>query len=953
MPPNKSWIGLFFLIGINACWAEEKAVVITLFDFEQGVSEWRANPWSGGKGYVEPAPETKFGRGALRVRYENVPQGCNMISPYFAPDAPWRQGDYDALCFWLKGDGTPSYLHVYLASEVGDFAPTHSGQVPLSSTQWQRFCLKFDNLWNREGRPFQLAHLKRIYFGASGTHEALIDHVQLQKRLRNVPLEPQDHAGPAAITPALFADSQEKYFLTFDPHSVLEPSLHATLTIQWPQQKPLQTKQTLLGQQAQEELWLALPGQPTAAGQGQMTLSLHTLAGERCYLGRFRFPVAEKIAPLEPEELQLVPRPKFVRLHPYTLKLPAKLSAYIFSQEQLARVGLRHIQQDLGRIWGRSVDLKRPREQKWRLAVLVLTPEYERPEIPTEIGEHLAQLRPQGYVLHINNKEILLAALDEAGMHNAALTLKQALLTASPSAEEATAPGLTVVDWPSLPIRAVNIGLPTTRWGYPNDAPVSADFFRDFLQRTVVDLKFNVVGLEVLQGMKFESHPEMNGPAAWSKEEVRRIVEFLQEQGVDVFPIVNSLGHANWLVIPFPEYREDNDSQTLCTRHPRIRAVLTDIYEEVRDVFSPRYFHFGLDEIRWQTLNVPPEKRCPRCAGLDKRQLFEEHVQFLHAYAKSRQMQMLMWADMLLPQHNGGPPFFLADTLERLPKDIILCNWSATLAPLSLWDLQRRGFTVWKCNSRGVNSAQLPFVAGNMWGIWSKTPWLTESCWRALSYSYLNQIVASEYSWNVYPDVMADGVPLESEFFVRRPLAQQRLAAVRKPDMGAICENLAPGEQRIQVAGLKLQPWAAPTREKKIFPVGKPCSVLYALITAELPSAKRKEFEEEFKKKENWQGVPVGQFIFRYEDGSQEAEPILYAYHLRAAEPADTFPYAYGALATTLLTAEEQNKKWAYLIAFANPQPQKHVAEIIFQPGNLAAQPELWALALRSVRRTD
>jgi len=79
-----------------------------------------------------------------------------------------------------------------------------------------------------------------------------------------------------------------------------------------------------------------------------MTLSLHTLAGERCYLGRFRFPVAEKIAPLEPEELQLVPRPKFVRLHPYTLKLPAKLSAYIFSQEQLARVGLRHIQQDSG-----------------------------------------------------------------------------------------------------------------------------------------------------------------------------------------------------------------------------------------------------------------------------------------------------------------------------------------------------------------------------------------------------------------------------------------------------------------------------------------------------------------------------------------------------------------------------------------------------------------------------
>jgi len=932
------------------CLAADQPVVLPLFDFENGIPGWLANPWSGGKGFVEASPDAKFGKGALRVRYENIPQACNMICPYFADDAPWRDGDYDALCFWMKGDGTPSYVTVILEAEVGGKVLTFSGQAALSSKQWRRFCLKFDTLWNREDQSFNLKTFKRLYFGTGGTHEAVIDQIELQRTLRAVPVLPVDNGGPAALTPLLYADRTQQYFLSFDPQTVLEPTVSATLTVQWPEKKAKDLMRNIATQAATEETWLPLPSAPDADGTGRLGLKLTEPTGTLCYAGQFSFPVAMGAPRLPVSNLQIIPQPKLMLQHPTKLKVPGEMSAYIVSQPKMAQVGLERIKGDMAAQCGCRVSYNHKAMQDLKPAVLIIAPNYERPQLPEEVTDRLGMLRADGYVLYADRSEIVLAALDEDGMRNGAITLKQAVQSASPSAEETVVPGMTVVDWPSLSIRAVNIGLPTSRWGYPNDAPVSVDFFIDHLQRTVVDQKINMVGLEVAQGMKFDRHPEIAGPAAWSKADVRRIVDFLKGNGVEVFPLVNSLGHANWLTIPLPQFREDVDEHQLCTRHPDVRKVLEDVYDECVEVFSPRYFHFGLDEIRWQTLDLPPEKRCPRCAGLDKRDLFVEHVKWLDGYARSHNLQMMMWADMILPEHNGGPPFQLADTIDKLPGDIVMCDWSATLAPLSLWDLQRRGFTVWKCNSRGANSGDLPFIAGNMWGIWTKSPWLTESCWPAIGYAYPNQLVAAEYGWNPYPDMMANGVPLTGEWLAQRALAQRRVAMPLAANTGATVDSVEPVDTPLKLAGMTLRPWAKGVDAEKSFAVGRAASVVYALVAAELPAEARKGFLDEFKKAANWQGVPIGQVVLKYADGTEAALPILYGYHVRAVAPEEEFPQAYGAMATTTMG---EAKQMAYLVALMNPSPEQAVAEVRFAPGTLGARPVLWGLATRSVWRPN
>lgn len=931
-----------------AGWAQPTPGLVTLFDFEGGSDGWSGNPWGGGKCAPALSTRTKFGKGALQVTYDEIKEGGNVISPYFPDDANWRNGGYDRICLWLRGDGSSDYLTLYLESGDRDKPLVYSARLPLESKQWRRFCLKFDTFWNRQNLPFDLPTFRRLYFGVTGTHEALIDQIGLQKPLRAIPLELLDGGGPAALSPELYADRDGWYFLTFDAQAVLEPTVTADVTVTWPQKKGTKLLKTFAAQAATGEVWVTLPGMPDQEGDGRLAIRLDEQAGNLCYTGKFSFPVALEAIRLEPTTLQPVPRPKQIVYHPGFFSLTRRLQAHVLSQPDVAMVAVKKLQEELGLRYGRELIYRPEKLYKNDVAFLAITNPDGRASIPEEVQDKLEELREQGYVLHVNEDEIVLAAKDAAGMRYAAITLMQMIGSVSASAQEARAPQLTAADWPTCRWRAINLGLPTTRWGHPNDAPIPVEYFIDYLRRTVVEQKFNMVGLEIAQGMKYDRHPEIGGPAAYTKDEVRRIVTFLKSNGIEAFPLIQTLGHANWLVIPHPELREDGDENALCTRHPQTRQILRDCFEEAIEVFDPRYIHFGLDEIRWVTERVPPDKRCPRCRGVDKREIFADQVKWLHGFAAASNLQMMMWADMVLPEHNGGQPFNLASTLDQLPKDIIMCDWSTTLAPLSLWDLERRGFAVIKSNSAGVNNAQAPFVIGNMWGVWAKTPWLTESLWDIREFCYLPALVAAEYSWNVYPDVMADGVQILPRFFNDRPLLQRRLAAPADPSGGEAVTALQPGPLMVTVAGLKLQPFGEPVTVEKTMEAARNASSVYVLLGADLPEAERGKFLDEFRKGENWRGVPIGQLQFTYADGTSEKQPILYGTHLRAVSLDERFPQVLEALGTAPVGG-----RMGYLIQWVNPHPQTALASITFTPSSLAAKPLLLGLSTRDVWGID
>ena len=313
-------------------------------------------------------------------------------------------------------------------------------------------------------------------------------------------------------------------------------------------------------------------------------------------------------------------------------------------------------------------------------------------------------------------------------------------------------------------------------------------------------------------------------------------------------PGENSLGHANWLCIPHKELAEDGDVHQICTSNPDSKRIMLEIYQELIDLFDAKYFHVGLDEIRWKTHLLPEDQRCPLCRGKSKQDIFVEWVQMLHDFLAGRNVKMMMWGDMILPGHNGGPPYNLAETVDRLPKDVIICNWSSTLVPDASHWYRRQGYEeVIKANSRGTTLEDQQWVMGNMMGMWFKVPWLHEHVLSKLSsYMYSSQLLAAEYSWNFWPDNFAAGVPLDAEFFASRPLMQWRLGADPVPDAeaphaivfaGTPVEGLPAGEVSFGALSFDVNPATAlapgPGGQATI-EVGGPVRALYLLQAARL-----------------------------------------------------------------------------------------------------------------------
>ncbi len=109
----------------------------------------------------------------------------------------------------------------------------------------------------------------------------------------------------------------------------------------------------------------------------------------------------------------------------------------------------------------------------------------------------------------------------------------------------------------------------------------------EILVDKAIENGFNQIVLDLGEGVRYGSHPELAHPGAWTRERVREEVKALRERGIELIPKLNfSAGHDMWLgdygkMIGLPKYYE----------------VCRDLITEVYNLFDkPRYIHIGMDE---------------------------------------------------------------------------------------------------------------------------------------------------------------------------------------------------------------------------------------------------------------------------------------------------------------------------------------------------------------------
>ena len=289
-----------------------------------------------------------------------------------------------------------------------------------------------------------------------------------------------------------------------------------------------------------------------------------------------------------------------------------------------------------------------------------------------------------GFAIAVTKRGICVAAKDPKGLVFGLGVLSDSIKMVSGDVGEARVPLMTVVDWPRMGVRLFDdMARCSIRY-----QKYDADFYADIFERFVLPSRFNMLAIEPGAMYKWASAPYSPvKQSAWDRDEFEHLVDRINANAVSVVPKMNGLGHVDTSPLGNDEanrrYGEDGDKMVLCTANPETDKMLFDTFSEILSIcsrnpkYAPHYFHAGMDEVRWQTDELPPERRCKLCAGREKNAIFLEQVNRIDDWCRARGLKMVMWADMIRAYHNGLNKFRCFDIEHQIPKDVIYDNWSS------------------------------------------------------------------------------------------------------------------------------------------------------------------------------------------------------------------------------------------------------------------------------------
>ncbi|NEW82348.1 MAG: family 20 glycosylhydrolase [Mariniphaga sp.] len=315
----------------------------------------------------------------------------------------------------------------------------------------------------------------------------------------------------------------------------------------------------------------------------------------------------------------------------------------------------------------------------------------------------------EGYVLHVSNKMVFIGGWDDSGAFFGMQSLRQLIQNGNGKEIQ----GLKVTDWPNMPFRGIRLYVP---------GPENFVFFNRFIKDFMALYKYNKLIMEV-NCMRLDKHPEVN--AGWiefskymqytrsnstlglhgenknsshhdcgdgyiiEKKDVRNIVEFANQNFIEVIPEIPSLTHGYYLLTRHPELAEypgDKWPDTYCPSNPASYKLMFDVYDEYMEVIKPKMVHIGHDE--WWGA---PMGNCPLCTGKDHSELFAGDITKIHDYFAKKGVKIAMWGDYLLESvrdtlkqdrisSNGmkyqTPGAVRPEIVQKsIPKDILIFNW--------------------------------------------------------------------------------------------------------------------------------------------------------------------------------------------------------------------------------------------------------------------------------------
>ncbi len=137
----------------------------------------------------------------------------------------------------------------------------------------------------------------------------------------------------------------------------------------------------------------------------------------------------------------------------------------------------------------------------------------------------------------------------------------------------------------------------------------------------------------------------------YTKEDIREIVAYAKEHYITVIPEIEMPGHSNEVIYAYPELSctGKGNGFELCIGNEQTYTFLTDVLQEVMELFPSEYIHVGGDEasvLRW--------KDCPKCIALYQKEQMTDTIQLqshlmkrIDKFLISHKRKMIGWDEIL------------------------------------------------------------------------------------------------------------------------------------------------------------------------------------------------------------------------------------------------------------------------------------------------------------------
>ncbi len=270
--------------------------------------------------------------------------------------------------------------------------------------------------------------------------------------------------------------------------------------------------------------------------------------------------------------------------------------------------------------------------------------------------------KPEGYALWVEADGAAVVGFDALGAYRGVQTLRQLLTPGGFKLAQ-------IRDWPTFPVRMAMIYLDK-----------DSGRINDVLIPLLAKHKFNQV-LVMCDYVQWNSTKSLWHPSGASRAEAERMVKLIRENGMEPIPLLELLGHAQWLFYnpqtgkydANKDLWADPEASNPFAYDPtvsRVYDLILPILSEAVEVFKPKIVHIGHDEVT----SVNRFAARPEAAALGLPKLFVDDTLRLYNHLKGLGVGTMIWHDIAFAEA------YREAIAPNLPKDILVGYWNYSAA---------------------------------------------------------------------------------------------------------------------------------------------------------------------------------------------------------------------------------------------------------------------------------